>query len=47
MNDENFTGIRMKTKDWLNLPAEMRKYEGGKMLVLARSGFTEVLIVDR
>lgn len=47
MNDDNFTGIRMKTVDWNRLPAVFRKVDREEGLMVLSSGrYTRVLIVD-
>lgn len=49
MNDFNFTGVRMKKKDWKLIPAYLRKVTDGKMVLASVGGkqaFVRVLIVD-
>jgi hypothetical protein len=46
MNDCNFTGTRMKARDWKRIPPHFRKREGNVWMILKAGKYTPVLIVD-
>lgn len=49
MNDANFNGIRMSKRDFFRLPANLRQFSDGPMVlatVKGRQTFVRVLIVE-